>query len=52
MQQIKKEVVEEVGGGVSLPSDPFGVPYPQPLPAPLPGPRPFPEPLTDWQQAA
>jgi hypothetical protein len=56
MQEIKKDDVEEVGGGLSLPGDPFGFPYPQPMPAPLPGPRipgpiPVPEQMTDGQQA-
>lgn len=52
MQEIHKDDVEEVGGGLSFPGDPTGLP--QPLPAPLPGPRipgPVPEPLTDLDRA-
>jgi hypothetical protein len=55
MQEIPKDDVEEVGGGLSAPRYPF--PYPDPMPAPwpgphIPGPIPVPEPVTDSQQLA
>ena len=42
MQEINKDDVEDVSGGILLPDR--GFPLPEPFPFPCPGPDPFPSP--------
>lgn len=46
MQEINKDDVEEVSGGIRLPDQ--GFPLPNPFPCPGPNPDPFPGPSDPW----